>query len=859
MRIDPWRDLRDACRSLARAPALTLVIVLTLALGIGVNSALFTLFRLVDRAPAGGGAGTVVRFESQAPGESADYAGLSYREFVHLRDRATTLSAVAAAHLRMIVVSGGDASQVPPLVIGQFVSDAYLGLFDATLAHGRTFTHDESSIPGRDALVVVSHAFWQRHLAGRADVVGQPIVINRVPFTVIGVTAADFVPPGFDLKAELWMPVTMYGRLFPETDGGASLDWYHGTNQPWLVAHGRLAHGRTIDDARAELRVLLGQVRDPRATGAAPPIDVVPITLLGQPGLSSSVGRVRAITMAATATVLLIVCTNIASLLLARATTARKEVAMRLCLGASRGRLLWQFLVESLLLAAIGGVAGLALAWWSLRAFLATTVFAALGREDLAAIARMHATPDLPVLAFTLAVSCVGCVLFGLLPAWRATGDDLVTSLKDATGAMGRDGGRSWLRRGLIVAQAGLSLVLLIATGLLLRGLDRVQHVEPSVDPARTLMLTVWIRQARYDGPRAQQFYRDLEERLRAVPGVRAIGRTLYVPGIEDVQTIRSIDGGPAAHANVARGTGPHAGSSAGPPAGASADAEGNGSAASGVRAFTNDVTPGYLDVVTRPMLRGRAFNDDERRRGDAVVVTESLARRLWPDRDPLQQLVAGPTRHASRVVGVAPDAANIFGEPRALLYVPLDPAREHEMRARVLIRTSGPAADLLSVVRTTAHHLDPTLHMTIETMAEHATETSPFRLARTASAISASLGVLALALASLGFYGVMAFMVSRRTREIGVRIALGAERRDVRRLVLGQGVRLGLCGVALGLIGGAVVARVLSSLLFGLSPFDPIAYAGASLLLLAILLAACLIPARRAVRVNPIVSLRYE
>jgi putative ABC transport system permease protein len=818
-----WRNLRDALRSLRRTPAQTTVIVLTLALGIGVNAALFTLFRLFERPVPGPAA--VVRFEARGPAGTPDYAMLSYPEYVHLREHATTLSAVAASHIRPVVVATGDPSQVPPLALGDFVTSSYFDAFAIPVTAGRAFARAETTTPDADPVAVLSHAFWQRHFGGR-DVVGKSVAVNGVPVVVVGVTAPDFVVPGYNWKADLWLPLTMWGRLSPGAAEAGGLEWHQDVDRPWLAPVALLAPNRTLDEARAEMRVLLGQVPGAHARELAPRLDLAAMTIIGGPDAAGT-GRTRTIAMAATAIVLLIVCTNIASLLLARAATARKEIAVRLCLGATRGRLLRQSLVESVLLTAIGASAGLLLAWWSLRAFLATTVFAALGRDDLAGIARLHVAPDLQVLAFTIGVSCLACLLFALLPAWRATSGDILPGVKGAAGVMRADGGRPLLRGGLVVAQAALSLVLLIAAGLIVRGIDRARQVEPSLDPDRTVMLTVWMRQARYDAARAQQIYRDMEERLRAVPGVRAVGRTPAIGGLEEeYQAIEVGDGS-------ASGTRP------------------------GARGFVISVTPGYLDVVDAPIVRGRPFTEDERLRGDAVVVTESLAGRLWPNRDALGQQVAGVTRVPARVVGVARDTVDAFGEPRALLYTPLDPSDEHQSRARIFIRTSADARRVLSAIEAAAHAAAPSVHMTVETMAAVIEDTSAFRLARTASGLSGGLGLLALTLAALGVYGVMAFMVSRRRREIGLRIAIGAQPRDVRRLVLGYGLRLGALGVAIGLAGGAAMSGVLSSILFGLSPLDPVAYAAAAALLLVVIFAVCLVPASRAARVDPIGALR--
>jgi putative ABC transport system permease protein len=824
-----WQDLRYGVRILMKDRGFTLTAALTLALGIGVNTALFTMFHLFDRPLPLKKPGVILSVDYREKEYEYNFRA-SYPEYLYLQSHSKVFTELAASHAREIVLTSRDSSEAPQQFSADFVSEAFFSVFETSFALGRAFTAEETGTPFKDPVLILSYSLWQNHFGGDPQIIGRSIPINGMPFVVVGVTAHDFIRYGAERnqKPALWLPLTMRGKLYPDTDTSTGMEWYEEVEFPWLHLHGRLKPGRNVEEARAELKVLLGQMdgRHPQRFAKAD-LRASQLTVLGAPGLAANILNLRNIVLAATTLVLLIACINIAGLLLARAAVRQREIGLRLCLGAGRWRLIRQLITEGLLLAALGGGAGLLLAWWCLKTFLAGALLSAWGRADVVEPALSNLKPDTQILSYTLLLSFGSCLAFSLIPALRATHADLISTIKDEGGRFGQRIARSRLRNGLVVAQVALCLVLLVAAGLLLRGLGQALTADASFDPNNMLLMGVNFRPSRYNEARAQGYYQDLFERLAALPGVRSITRADWVPGDERDRPIAL---------------------------------PGEAASGEGRRVLANEVGPNYFATIGLPILQGRGFTEEERRTMAAVViVSASLAQSLWPGEDPLGKTILRVRQTPARVVGVAYDAKNLFGDVYPLLYSPIPPRRERDGSGAVLVRTSRDARELLLTVKAAAQSIDPNLYLTIETMTDHFAETSRMKNARTASALAAGLGSLSLLLAAVGLYGVMAYSLTQRTREIGIRMALGASRANILRLAIGQGMRLVICGVMLGAVLSLATARVMKSLLFGLSPADPLAYGGVILLLGIVALLACWVPARRATKVDPMVSLRTE
>ena len=810
-----WQDLRYGARMLWKKPGFTLIAALTLALGIGANTGVFSLVNTVLLRPLPIAEPERV-FEITPLREGMKIGVTSHPIYKDYRDRNDVVEGLAAYTFAPMSLSRDGANE---RLWGYLVSGNYFDLLGVRAAQGRLFTPEDDRAPGAHPVAVLSYGCWQRRYGGDPKLIGRTITVNNYSFTVIGIAPPEFNGTALMFTPELYVPVTMARQIDP------AANWLEDRDSGILLMLGRLKPDVTAAQAKAAFDLLAMQFRrerpndgDVRVTFASPGL-VVPY--LRDPTLG-----LAGVLMAIVGLVLLVACTNLANLLLARATGRRKEIAVRLSLGATRRRLIRQLLTESLMLAAAGGVLGWLLAWWLVDAVKAVKL-----PVDFPLTIDLKL--DGRVLLFTLLATLVTGVLFGLLPAWQASKPDLVLALKDETaGVVPR---RAWLRNTLVVAQVALSLVLLTGAGLIVRSLQQVQMVGPGFDTGHTVTALVDLTLQGYDRARAREFQKQLIARIEAQPGVRAASFTGWLPLNLDYRgSYIYVEGQPFTR---------------------SGDLP--------VIAI-NNVWPRYFETMDIPLLAGRDFTgQDDKEETRRVIVNETFARRFFPGQ-PGENAVGkrlsrgGPAEPFWDIIGVARDSkhGSLGEDPQPFVYFPM--LREGEGAPALVARTSADPNSLLNVIRHEVRQLDANLPVyEAKTMREHM-RLSLFPL-RAGAWVAGSLALLALALAGLGIYGVMSYATARRTREFGIRIALGAQAGDVLRLVARQGLALALIGLALGLAGALALTRLMTSVLYGVSATDVATFASVTLLLASVVLLACWIPARRAAKVDPMVALRRE
>jgi predicted permease len=812
--------LRFAIRQLLKNPGFTGVAVLTLALGIGANTAIFSFVDyLLVRAMPVTAPHELVNLGAQQDGEQS--FTFNYPLYADYRDHNRVFAGlITFAQRSLSLGAAGESTRVQALVVsGNFFS--VLGIQPAL---GRGFTTEEELEPGAQPAVVIGHGLWLRQFAGDPAVLGRTVALNGLNFTVVGVTPAEFTGTMAGLVAEAYVPILVSSQL--SRNEALPVDPLQSRFFTWLHIMGRLQPGVSRVQAQLAMQSLNQELARMHPENA--PANVVLVD--GRQGANRHLEPARLplwLTQAAMWLVLLIACTNVANMLLARASERRKEMAIRLALGAGRRQLIRQLLTESLVLAALSGAAGLIVGWWFTRA-LAT--FLPSGGLSL-----VQPMVDGRVVGFTLLLAAMTGVCFGLVPALQISRPALLAGIKDTAPALLVLNRRWSLRNLLVVAQCALSLVVLIGAGLCLRSVRNLQTVATGFEPDRVVLASFDLPNAGYAPDRGTTFYQQLQERARALPGVESasLASSVVLDGQTPRISIERIEGyaiPPDEFVNLSY----------------------------------NIVTPGYFRTLNVPVLGGRDFEPaDADASRSVVIINQTLAKTFWPDQDPVGRRiylrdVKQGGEIAREVVGVVGDSKyrDLAEGATPMMFWPLTPSHRGPMTLH-LLSSANPGA-LIAGVRTLFASLDSNVPLfNVLTLAQQQADSILFP--RMAATCLSGVGLLGLLLAALGLYGVTALAVGQRRREFGIRIALGAQRSQLLRLVLKEGTYLVATGLGIGLLGGLTAAQVLRGFLFGVSPFDPLTFAGVSLVLGAAALLACLIPARRAAKIDPQEALRQQ
>jgi putative ABC transport system permease protein len=802
-----WQDIRFSLRSLRRSPGHTAAALLALALGIGANTAIFSVVHgvLLEPLPYPSPERLVMLIDAN-PSRGFDRFTSSPPNFIDWRDQSRSFAGMAAMTRANPSLTGGGAE--PERLEGAQISAGFFETLQVPPALGRGIGAADDR-PGAPPVVVLSHELWRRRFGADPRLVGRTIDLDGRPHTVVGIAPEGFQFPS---RAELWIPLAL--EITPDMRGGH-----------FLGVVGRLKPGLSVERAQAELSVIAGRLaKQYPDTNTGWTVSAVPVREL----MVEDVRPALLVLMATVAVVLLIACANVANLLLARMASREREVAIRTAIGAGRGRLVRQFLTESVLVALAGGALGLLLALWGTRALVA------MNADNIPRASEIGLDP--PVLLFTLALAVVTGLVFGLVPALHAARPDLQGTLKEG-GRGASVGVRARSARGaLVVVEVALTLVLLVSAGLLLRSFAGLAAVPPGFSSAGVLTLQLNLPESRYgEEPQMAAFYDGLLASVRGLPGVRSAGAIYPLPlGTGRYMLSYVVDGRPE------------------PPPGQEESSH------------IRFVTPGYLESMSIPLLRGRQLDAGDREGAmPAVVVNRTMAERAWPGEDPIGKRLTfdDPTDADAEwrtVVGVVGDVrhAELSTEPDAETYLPI--AQDPSPFVTLVVRADGDPMRLAAPVREAVRRADrdipvfsvrPLERVVAESLAEQ-------RFRTTLLAIFAGL---ALVLASVGVYGVVSYGVTQRRHEMGLRMALGARREQVQRLVVGQGLRLVLVGAAVGLVAAYLATRLLASFLYGVRATDPLTFAAVPALLALVALAASWLPARRATQVDPIVALRAE
>jgi predicted permease len=820
------QDLRYAARWLRRSPAFTAVAVLSLAVGIGFNTALFSVLDAILFRPLPVSAPDRLVDVYTSGGDGDTYATSSYPDFLDFREQNGVFDDMMAYSAMMAAINLPDRSR---LALGEVVTGNYFHVLGVSAAIGRTLLPEDDQ-PGAERVAMISHRAWVRDYGRSPGVLGQSLRMRGQGYTIVGVAPDGFTGMVPVLAPELWVTTAHVGEVEPagiqDVVPGPGTNRLDRRGQRWLFMKGRLRDGVSAAEARANLELVWSQLvaahtqtNKDRAISLVPTSDVRIHPDADRALLPAGVGL-----MVAFGLVLAIACANVASMLLARAAGRQREISVRLALGAGRGRLIRQLLTESLLLSALGATAGLALASWLTR--LATTI-----DLPIPIPVAFDIRIDARVLAFTIAVSVIAGLVAGLAPALKASRHSLVGALKGESAASDVAGRRWTLRDGLVAAQIATTVVLLVAAGLLARSLASARYAEAGFDPSGLAIVSADLDMLRYERPRAERFWDDVLQRVESMPGIHRAALGSRVPfSLNFNQETFFI---PGHHGPGDRGT----------------------------TILNARVSGGYFATLGVPILEGRTFlPSDTGESPRVIVVSEALAKRYWPGESAIGRRIhiRGLDGPAFEIVGVSADhkVRSVGETPQPFVHFPYEQQRNPYQV--LMVRVQGDAHQQLAALRRELLAMEPNLAFLDNQTMEDQVSAVLFP-ARAAAWVVSAVGVVAMLLAAIGLYGVIAYSVARRTREIGIRMALGARPGSVLRLVLRQGMTVAGVGLAAGSLLAVIAAYAVAGALYGISAADPIAWLGAAGTVLLISTAANLVPARRAATVDPSSALRSE
>ncbi len=836
------QDIRYAVRQLVRNPGFTLVVILMLALGVGVNTFLFTgvngylLTPLPVHHPQ-----QIMVLAARQGGDPTQVWFVSYPDLVDFRKQADAFSDIFAHQhgLTGLRIGGKTHHFFFSYVSGDFFSG--LGVQPAA---GRLFVPGEGETPGSDQIVVLGYSFWQKNFGGDPGIVGKQVLVGDKPATVVGVVAKEFHGTLYPAEMDGYAPLSMttpqqFGSGLVTAVGNGQkpqLDFWNDRGQRHFVMMGRLKPGVSLAQAQSSVNVIADRLaRQYPAADRGLTIRVVPERLARpNPNVDAVVPVIAGLFLFLAALVLLLACMNVANLQLIRVTIRQREMAIRAALGAGRGRLIRQLLTESLLLSIVGGTAGMILGQWTQRALISSSLM----RPDnsIPMTLAINSGVDWSVFTYSLIAIVLSGILIGLWPALRASRNTSSGLREGERGDSGGAGGNR-VRRTLVVTEVAGSLVLLIASGLFVRSLERAQRTYLGFDPDNVLNLMINTTEVGYNQSHSDQFYRELKDRVRVLPGVQAVTLTCYVP----MGNYPPCEGGPVHTEGHPLAPGEQA-----------------------PQVLGSNIDPDYLQTMRVPLLQGRDFTEfDDKKAPPVAIVNQAMASRLWPGQDPIGKRFStkGPDGPFLEVVGVVRDGRYLFLglSHESFFYIP---GKQTDGQIRTLqIRSSGVSPEsLMGPVQQEVHKLDaglPILNLT--TMRHSLAGTNGLFIFRVGAFFAGVMGLLGLTLAVVGVYGVVSYAASQRTREIGIRIALGASQNNILSLVLRQGTVMVVAGVVVGLLAALALTRVMANMLVEVSATDPLTYASVTLLLAAIALWACYVPARRAMSVDPMSALRCE